>query len=89
MPAKSIPLHYSNNVQWLEADRIPRMVQQGIAEKEIVDFLQTTVLENSSNLKRRKTMGIWTLLNIERVEQLFVDYVPPYQFVPDQQVGAR
>lgn len=59
------------------------MVPKANERKANVDFVQTIAPESSSNLKQRDILCVSTLWNVERGEELFVDYGSSKQLGPE------
>lgn len=83
-PAWFNPCHFMNDPRHLEEDSISQMAREANWRKSNIQFIQFTVPNSSSNLKRQKIMCVRSLRIIEREEKIFVDSGSPYQFVPAQ-----
>lgn len=87
MPGRSI--HFAVLVvhdTW-KKNRTPQLVQEENGRKANVEFLKTIVSESSSHLKPRDIMYVRALQNIERREEVIVDYGTSYQFVRAHRPG--
>lgn len=65
---------------YLKDDRTPRFVQDSNERQANVELAQDLYAEISSDLKRRDIKYFWALQNLEKEEELLVDYRSSYHF---------